>query len=309
MRRLATSAALLATAVSLSTVTARDGTPPRVQIEMKNVRLHVAGGVTLDITRLRGTMISRTESPPVFDDQRSYVLEVDTASLSMSTGSVQALMNNHVFAAPGAPLKDLKVSQDGDRLKMSGKMHKGVDVPFSTKASVRASPDGRLQFHTESMKALGIPAKGMLELFGLKLDDLVNLKNQRGIAIDGDDILISPGQALPPPEIRGRVTKVSLENGRLVQLFDDGGAKPKALTPPLPSAKNYIYFSGGDITFGKLTMHGADLQLIDNDPRDPFDFSPEKYNAQLVAGYSKTTPSGGLKTYMPDYDDLRRGKK
>ena len=192
---------------------------------------------------------------------------------------------------------------------MSGKMHKGVDVPFSTKASVRASQDGRLQFHTESMKALGIPAKGMLDLFGLKLDDLVNLKNQRGIAIDGDDILISPGQALPPPEIRGRVAKVSLENGRLVQLFDDGGAKPKALTAPLPSAKNYIYFSGGDITFGKLTMHGADLQLIDNDPRDPFDFSPEKYNAQLVAGYSKNTPSGGLKTYMPDYEDLRGGKR
>ena len=307
MRWLVTSAVCFGFLLSGTTVTST--TPPRVQIEMRNVRLHVTGGITMDIAQLRGTMVSRTESPPVFDDQRSYVLEVDKASLSMSVESVQALMNNHVFAAPGAPLKDLKVSQDGDRLKMSGKMHKGVDVPFSTKASVRASDDGRLQFHTESMKALGIPAKGMLELFGLKLDDLVNLKNQRGIAIDGDDILISPGQALPPPEIRGRVAKVSLENGRLVQVFDDGGAKPKTLTPPLPSAKNYIYFSGGDITFGKLTMHGADLQLIDNDPRDPFDFSPEKYNVQLVAGYSKNTPSGGLKTYMPDYDDLRRARK
>ena len=58
-------------------------------------------------------------------------------------------------------------------------------------------------------------------------------------------------------------------------------------------------------------MHrGIDVPFsIDNDPRDSFDFSPEKYNAQLVAGYSKNTPSGGLKTYMPDYDDLRRGGK
>ena len=309
MRWLAVSA-LSVGSLAWSAPPAPSDTPaPRVQIEMRNVRLHVAGGVTMDIARLRGTMISRTESPPVFDDQRSYVLEVATAALSMTPESLKALMNNHVFAARGAPLKNIKVALDGDRLKMSGKMHKGIDVPFSTKASVRASSDGRLQFHTESMKALGIPAKGMLDLFGLKLDDLVNLKNQRGIAIDGDDILISPGQALPPPEIRGRVAKVSLENGRLVQVFDAGGAKPKTLTPPLPSAKNYIYFSGGDITFGKLTMHGADLQLIDNDPRDPFDFSPEKYNAQLVAGYSKNTPSGGLKTYMPDYDDLRRGGK
>jgi hypothetical protein len=52
-------------------------------------------------------------------------------------------------------------------------------------------------------------------------------------------------------------------------------------------------------------MHDADLQLIDADPRDPFDFYPARYNAQLVAGYSKNTPAKGLKTYMPDYDDLR----
>lgn len=309
MRWLAVSALSLG-ALAWSGASASSDTPrPRVQIEMRNVRLHMAGGVTMDVARLRGTMISRTAAPPVFDDQRSYVLEVDTASLSMSLESVQALMNNHVFAAPGAPLKDIKVTVDGDRLKMSGKLHKGIAVPFSTKASVKASEDGRLQFHTESMKALGIPAKGLLDLFGLKLDDLVSLKNQRGIAIDGDDILIAPGQALPPPEIRGRVAKVSLDRGRLVQVFDDGGAKPTRLTPPSTSAKNYIYFSGGDITFGKLTMHGADLQLIDTDPADPFDFYPEKYNAQLVAGYSKNTPSGGLKTYMPDYDDLRRGAK
>jgi hypothetical protein len=53
-------------------------------------------------------------------------------------------------------------------------------------------------------------------------------------------------------------------------------------------------------------MHQADLQLIDTDPRDPFDFFPARYNAQLVAGYSKNTPAKGLKTFMPDFDDLQR---
>ena len=52
-------------------------------------------------------------------------------------------------------------------------------------------------------------------------------------------------------------------------------------------------------------MHDADLQLIDSDPKDPFDFFPARYSAQLVAGYSKNTPQKGLKTYMPDYGDLR----
>ena len=68
-----------------------------------------------------------------------------------------------------------------------------------------------------------------------------------------------------------------------------------------------FYFSGSVIRFGKLTMTAADLQLIDLDERDPFDFHPAKYNDQLVAGYSKNTPAKGLKTYMPDFADLKPG--
>ena len=56
-------------------------------------------------------------------------------------------------------------------------------------------------------------------------------------------------------------------------------------------------------------MTGADLQLIDSDPRDPFDFFPARYRQQLVAGYSKNTPQGGLKTYMPDFNDLHHGRE
>jgi len=281
-----------------------------VHIEMRNVRLHVAPGVTLDVTHICGVMISRTQgAPPVFDDQRSYILELESAAMSMSMESLQTLMNNHVFTYDRSPLKGIKVTADGDRIKMSGTLHKGIDVPFSTRAAVLASPDGRLQMQTQSMKALGIPSKGLLDLFGLKLDDLVDLKSRRGIEVNGNDILIAPGQVLPPPEIRGRLSKVTLDGGRLVQLFGDDIRRHRPLVLPAPSSKNYIYFGGGDIRFGKLTMHAADLQLIDADPKDVFDFDPARYNTQLVAGYSKNTPSGGLKTYMPDYDDLRRRRR
>jgi hypothetical protein len=46
--------------------------------------------------------------------------------------------------------------------------------------------------------------------------------------------------------------------------------------------------------------------LIDADPSDPFDFSPPEYVKQLVAGYSKNTPSGGLRVFMPDFDEAGR---
>ena len=56
-------------------------------------------------------------------------------------------------------------------------------------------------------------------------------------------------------------------------------------------------------------MRDTDLELIDQDQADPFDFSVARYNDMLVAGYSKNTPRRGLKTYMPDYDDLRAGRR
>ena len=284
--------------------------PGDVQIEMKNVRLHPADGIVLDIAYLRGTMVSRkTGTPPVFDDQQSYVLRVRRAQVSLDLVSLQNLLNQQVFAYEGAPVKNLTVTTEQGQLAMKGKLHKGVDAPFSVKASVSTTADGRMRLHSESMKAVGIPAKGLLEFFGLKLDDVMNVKARKGIEIQDNDIVISAGQVLPPPEIAGRLSRAAVEGNRIVQVFDDGAAAPENLKRPSPTARNYVYFAGGDIRFGKLTMHDADLQLIDSDPKDPFDFYPARYNAQLVAGYSKNTPQKGLKTYMPDYNDLHLAGK
>lgn len=294
-------------AVSAATILgAADTKPASVQLEMKNVRLHVDDGIVLDVTRLRGVMVSRVEgAPPVFDDQRSYVLHLQSGELSMDMASLTNLMNRHVFAFEGSPLKDVSVESDGARLKIKGKLHKGIDVPFSATASVSTTADGRMDLHVESMKALGIPAKGLLDVFGLKMEDVLDLKARRGVEVQDNDIVITAGQVLPPPEIAGRLTRAVVQRGRLVQSFDDStGPQPARATMPSRAGRNYVYFSGGVITFGKLTMRDADLQLIDADPKDAFDFFPARYKAQLVAGYSKNTPAMGLRTYMPDFDDL-----
>ena len=77
---------------------------------------------------------------------------------------------------------------------------------------------------------------------------------------------------------------------------------------PLAVSKNHIYWRGGNLRFGKLAMRATDLELIDNDAKDPFDFSVAHYNDMLVAGYSKNLPRLGLRTYMPDYNDIKAGR-
>ncbi len=44
------------------------------------------------------------------------------------------------------------------------------------------------------------------------------------------------------------------------------------------------------------------------DPADPFNFYLDRYNAQLSAGYTKITPSFGLRVFMKDLNKLGKQK-
>ena len=110
---------------------------------------------------------------------------------------------------------------------------------------------------------------------------------------------------LTNPEARGRVASASVRGDRLQLIL--GNPKVAAALPSEPR-QNYLWFHGGRISFGRLTMTNSDLRLIDADRTDPFEFFAEQYNQQLVAGYSRSQPDGSLRTYMPDYGDLARGR-
>jgi len=213
-------------------------------------------------------------------------------------------MNNYVFAYEGAPLEDLKITIEGTELRQTGKLKKGVGVPFTMRATVSATDDGKIRIHPTSIKAAGFVPKGVLDFFGLELDRLIKLKNTPAVTISGDDLLLDPERVLPPPRIRGKLTKTWIENGVIVEQFGPGGTRP-TLAPADPRVRNYMYYRGGSLKFGKLTMEDTDLLLVDANQKNPFDFSPAEYNRQLVAGYSKNTPTHGLIVYMPDLADLK----
>ena len=277
----------------------------RCGIDMRNLLLNVASGIVLHVRTLDGELVSRaTNSPPIFDDPSSYTLRLKTADMTIDAPSLTALMAR-VFTG-ASPVKDLRVTIANGEIQQRGRLHKGVDVPFTMKTSVSTTPDGRLRLHATSLKAVGIPVKGMLDLFGVDLDNLMKMPGQRGIQVEGDDILLSPAEILPPPATQGRLKSVRIIGDRLeMEMIGDARPPARPATLPDPAARNYVYFHGGNIRFGKLTMSGADLQLVDADPRDPFDFFPAQYLAQLVAGYSRTIQRGGLKVMMPDYGDLK----
>jgi hypothetical protein len=272
---------------------------------MKNVHMHMTDRVVLKIHSLRGVLLRTDKSrPPVFDDKTSFVIRIDAGEIAMSTTSLTALMNDYVFNYRKAPIKELEITTDEKgRLEQEGVLDKGVDVPFKVKAVLMPTPDGRIRVKAKSIKAAGLPVKGLMGLLGIEMDDMVKIQAGRGIAVEDNDFILDPQQMLPAPRIRGNVTSVRIEADQVVQVFGKGPAPGRRLCP-YSRYRNYMYFRGGHLRFGKLTMAGADLALIDQDPKDPFDFNLDHYNDQLVAGYSKNTPNKGLKTFMPDADEL-----
>jgi hypothetical protein len=271
--------------------------------EMKNVQLQAMPGVILEIRSLRGELEPIHEGDvPFFDDPSTFEIHIDSAEIAASPQSLERLMNDVTFNYPKAPLKDLHITIEDGKVRQSGRLEKKIPVHFETLSEVSVTPEGKIRLHPVQIKAGGVGVKKLLDLLDIEMSEVIKTEESRGVALDGDDILLDPERLVPPPRIRGRLTAVRIEGDRIVQVFG-GKGKGKDLAPPDPDAKNYMYYKGGNLRFGKLTMDGADLQIVDADPGDPFYFYLKEYKKQLVAGYSRNTPSLGLIVRMPDYDE------
>lgn len=274
---------------------------------MSNVDLRVTADITLHVQHLRGRFEPEgRRSVPYLDEKTSYGVVVDTGVVAIDLASLNALMT-HTLAGARSNIDKLRISTDADgNLRQKGVIDKAINIPFSVRAGVKATPDGRLRVFSKSVKSLGIPMKPMMKLFHIEMDDLLRVKPGHGVTVSDNDLILDPATLLPPPSMRGTVTAARVEGNSVVQVF--GGGEERHLSPPA-SSRNYIYWRGGSLAFGKLTMTATDLELVDMDPKDPFDFSVDRWNDQLVAGYSKTTTVRGLKAHMPDYNDLKARRK
>lgn len=275
-----------------------------VRVAMKNVFYHFSESVAVHIVSLQGSLSpTRTGEILVFDDKNSFKLAMSYAEISISCDSLAHVLNSNVFSAADAPIKDLDIRTSGSTIIIKGKLHKGGNLPFEMTGTISTTSDGRIRLHGDKMRAGHLPVKGLMDLLGLDIADLINTKKIRGVAVEKDDLLLSPQEILPPPQIEGKVTAVRIQGNEIVQTF--GTPQKENFVGHLSG--NYMAYRDNQLTFGKLTMHDTDMVLIDMNPQDPFDFYLDHYKDQLVAGYSKTTQSFGLRVYMRDFNKLPNG--
>lgn len=279
-----------------------------VETQMKGVDLRLDSAVTLRIAYLRGRLIpTRTNQPPWFDEKGSFLIEIDSARVNVTGETIAALLNHHVFPARPSPLRGIKVAinpgPDGTHgiLEIKGRLY---GFPFRTEGTVELTEAGALRIRTSSVRALGIPVRSAMKLFGLSLEKIIDWKKARGVRAQGNDLILSATDVLPAPQVRGRLVQIGFAENTMIQVFRAPGEIASPLAVPPSTTTNYMYYRGNTLRFGRLTMAPADLLICDLQPATPFDFFLDRYNDQLVRGYSQNTAAGALITHMPDYSAI-----
>jgi hypothetical protein len=282
-----------------------------VQTQMRNVRYRFTGNVAVEIKTLSGALVPTAGHDfPVMDDKNSFKIRIDSGEVVILPADLANMLNSYVFARPGAPLGRISASIEKGQLKVKGRLRDKGDIPFETIGKLSATPDGKVRLHTEKVKALKIPVKGLLDAFGIEIDDLIKNGKVPGVAAEENDLILDLQQVLPPPHIQSAVTAIRIEGDGILTTF---GNSPATKSGDKPAGKatsgnfmsyNFMSYKGNRLQAGKLIMDDTDFTVIDMDPADPLDFYLDHYKDQLAAGYTKTSPTLQLRIYLKDYDKI-----
>lgn len=264
-----------------------------------NLLLRKGPGFRIYVPWLRGNMVRthRTVNP-TFDDPESFLLDVKTGVIRANIGDIGNFLN--LGSVKGSPLRNITLIADGDQIKLNGTLHKLISIPIELLGSVAAAGDNRIQVHVTKLSVLKIPLRGLLGGLQVSVSDIFQPKGIAGVEVSGNDIYLDTLKLLPPPHIRGQLTKVHVVSPDIEEVY---GNAEEAVSR-VEQWRNFLRLSDGTIDFGKLTMHHVDITMVDlsNDPW--FDLDLNNYQNQLVNGYTRMTPNAGLQIFMPDLDDL-----
>ncbi|MEQ1354769.1 MAG: hypothetical protein ABLT11_12160, partial [Candidatus Acidiferrum sp.] len=279
---------------------AQDSARGAVQTQMRNVLYHFTTSSAVLIKTLNGELQPNDGADfPVFENKDSFRLSISAAEISIASADLASIFNSYAFARANSPLSGVSMTIENGKLKIKGKLHDVGVIPFETEGFLSPTPAGKILLRIGKVRALHVPVKGVMNLFGVEIADLIKNGKVPGVASSGDNLILDPSLVFPAPHMEGKITAVRVEGATIVLIFGQKDQSAK-----FRQGGNYMSFHGNRLRFGKLTMTDADMILIDMDPSDPFDFFLDRYKDQLVAGHAKLTPSSGLRILVKDFNKL-----
>jgi len=284
---------------------------PQVEpvLTMRNVQFRFTKDVVVGIDRIRATMEPTAKAGIVsFDDPASFDLDVAGAAIRLTMPQAQTLMNERVFAYKGSNVHHLELAADGKDLVIHGALTKGATIPFTMKGSLSMREGRWLAVDANEIKIGAVGVTGLLKAIHVTMQAMIDPPSSGQVRVEKNTILIDVLSELPAPHVHGVVTAVDCcDRGIGLTLGAPaaaGDSALRAIAPSAMSAPNFIAIRHGSLRFGKMTMTDSELDLMDADPADPFDFFLRDYQCQLAAGDAHTTLQYAWHVRMPDFAKL-----
>jgi hypothetical protein len=271
-----------------------------VHLQAHDVVFQVIDDVQIQVKSMDGLLLpTRSGHPVSIEEPTSMRIEVQSAQASLSAEALSRLLNQYTLPHAKSDVRDLNVSFEDGHVQISGKLKKLVEIPFSATGDVDVTHDGDVRVHLTHITAAGFVHKKMLDFFGLKVAEVAGPGKPHSFRVVGDDVIFPIHTLFPPPHFTGRLRSIKVEGDELIQIF----GTPRAFAPaPLP-AEHYIYFRGGVMQCGRMTMQGVDLELLNKDAGKPLTFSIEHVYEETLSGYLKNLPNHGMVAYISSYQE------
>jgi hypothetical protein len=293
VRRPATAAPATSSGPAVAGVPSANDLAPTL-VYAHNIQLRKGPDFRIYIVWIAGQMLrTKPNVNPSFDEPDSFILQIEKGIIRANIGDIGKYLDS--TTSQDSPLKNIDVQPAGELVKIRGTLKKVVPLPIEILGSLAATPDGLVRLHVQHISVLKVPVKGLLGTFDVKLSDLVHATNVAGVTISGNDIIFDTEKLLPPPHIRGQLTTVRVKVPDIEVIYGNAPNDPTQLA----QWHNFIRFRNGALNFGKLTMHNADLTMIDAANEPWFDLDLVNYQNQLVSGDTRMTAQAGLEIYMP----------
>ncbi len=239
------------------------------------------------------------------DDSTSYTLEVVRGAVMVDFSVLEKLINERTLNYPGAALKNIRLAAGGlgdeKKIVLCGAMRFGVWIDFRMQAGIQVDrAKNRLIIKSERISVMGIPfAKEIIDVLGITLKNLVPIRGDRGITIDGNNLVIDPFVLFPAPSYSGCLDEVGILGSGLELRFK---TMENFIFPTrIRNVRNDVFLVGGIVKLAAMRLVFSRTQIIDSMPEDDFEFNINDYFRQICRSSTQIVGDGSIVVLMPDY--------